>query len=76
MLVAALVGKLLERADGNISEWVIDGGAISHVDENYAIPNHRPWTISQQGSMAQSLILLHKIYSQFTVSQTVKNVGY
>jgi FMN-dependent NADH-azoreductase len=59
-----IIGFLLQKEPTAILvNRVIGGGAISHVDENYAISQQSSADISQEGSMAQSEELIQELES-------------
>jgi FMN-dependent NADH-azoreductase len=63
-LAQKIIGFLLQREPTAIVvDRVIGGGAIPHVDENYAISQQSSADISQEGSMARSEELIQELES-------------
>ena len=63
-LAQKIIGFLLQKEPtALLVSRVIGGGALSHVDENYAISQQSSADISQEGSIAQSDELIQEIES-------------
>ncbi|HET9538445.1 MAG TPA: NAD(P)H-dependent oxidoreductase, partial [Mesorhizobium sp.] len=63
-LAQKIIGFLLQKEPPAVLvNRVLGGGAISHVDENYAISQQSSEDISQEGSIAQSEELIAEIES-------------
>jgi FMN-dependent NADH-azoreductase len=63
-LAQKIIGFLLQKEPtALLVSRVIGGGALSHVDENYAISQQSSADISQEGSIAQSEELIQEIES-------------
>lgn len=59
-----IIGLLLQRdANATVIDRVIGGGAISHIDEDYAISQSSPADVSQRGTMARSEELVQELES-------------
>jgi FMN-dependent NADH-azoreductase len=59
-----IIGLLLQRnANATVIDRVIGGGAISHIDEDYAISQSSSADVSQQGTMARSEELVRELES-------------
>lgn len=67
-----IIRSLLEKQPGaTVINRVIGGGAIPHVDEDYAISQSSSEDVSQKGSMAQSEVLIRELESaDFVVIST------
>ena len=63
-LAQKIIGFLLQKEPTAVLvSRVIGGGAISHVDENYAISQQSSADVSQEGSIARSEELIAEIES-------------